>query len=194
MLEKTILNSSEISKIQKHFLLTLDTYSDKNGKSWPSQEEIARRMSISIRYVKKILRQLVELQLVKVKRRWKKSNIYFLLCRKKCGLSTMGNSKSQQNYPKNFKNVSKEKNAFKKLYQDEFRVVFEDSESILGKKVAEKNRGWIIMLLRSAGYDTFQEALRWVYSQVVQGDSSGRPIQSPCALLTWKLRSQGIGI
>lgn len=192
MLEKTILNSSEISKTQKHFLLTLDTYSDKQGKSWPSQEELAHRMSISVRYVKRILRQVVELGLVRVKRRWRRSNIYFLLCRKK--LSTMGNRKSQENYPTNFKNVSKGKNASKRLSQDEFRISLEDTEAIMGKKVAKKNKGWIITLLRSAGYDTFQEGLRWVYSQIVLGEVSGRPIQSPCALLTWKLRSEGIGI
>lgn len=99
MLEKNILQTSELTKIQKHFLLTLDTFCDPNGKCWPSQATIAQRMSVSVRYVKKILSQLVELKLISVKRRWRKSNVYHLLCRVKKRLSTMGNSNSQENRP-----------------------------------------------------------------------------------------------
>lgn len=190
MIEKQILQSSAITKIQKHFLLTLDTFSDRSGRSWPSQETLAQRMSVSIRYVKKILRQLVELGLIKVKRRWRRSNVYYILCRVGRGLSTMGNCGAQQNRSNDYKNGSS-RNGLKKIPKEDLKICFEDSEAILGKRVAVKNRGWLITLIRTMGSDAYLEALRWLHSTITMGEAEGKSVASPGGLLTWYVRKMG---
>jgi predicted transcriptional regulator len=191
-IDPKILDSSELDKNLKYFLQTLASYADINGRCFPKQETIAKRMGVSARSVRYYLRQAVELKLVSVKRRWKRSNIYRVLCLVK-KLSTNRKQTSEQNIStKNFKNGSM-KNAFKIPKQD-WRICFEDAQEVLGRQTAKKNKGWLSILIRKAGSDLFMESLRWVRSMMLEGQASGNPINSPGGLQWWYLRKQGVEV
>jgi len=189
----TILDNSEIPRQTKYFLQALASFSDAQGKCWPSEERIGKRMGVSSRSVRKYLRQAVELQLVKVKRRWRKSNVYRLLCLAGRGLSTMRNQRSEENRSNINKNGFKIKTPCK-IPKVEWKLCFEDARQVLGEKVTKKNRGWLTILIRKAGADLFLDGLRWVRSQMLQGEAEGKPVHAPGGLLTWLLRKQGVEV
>lgn len=88
-LADSIKSTSELSSTIKLFLHTLASYAGTDGMAWPSQRTLAKAMSMSIPTVQRCLKLCIELQLVEVRRRWRKSNVYRLLCCKPVKLSTM---------------------------------------------------------------------------------------------------------
>lgn len=80
-IEQNILQSSEISFIAKAFLNTAASCCSKfQDEIWHSQATLAQMMSCSRRTVQRAVRELLELKLISVQRRWLRSNIYKLHC------------------------------------------------------------------------------------------------------------------
>ena len=98
-LDDHIRNTTELSSTIKHFLLTLATYADHRGVCYPSQSTLATAMSMSRSSVQRCLKACLELRLLEVKRKWRKSNVYKLLCCKELKLSTMASSKEAREQP-----------------------------------------------------------------------------------------------
>jgi predicted transcriptional regulator len=192
-IDPKILDSSELDKNLKYFLQTLASYADINGKCFPKQETIAKRMGVSARSVRYYLRQAVELRLVRVRRRWRRSNIYTMLCLVKAKLSTMRKPASEQNISTLNKNGSKQK-THQNIPKQEWKLCFEDAEQVLGKATAKKNKGWLSILIRKCGADLFMDSLRWVRSQMLEGEVSGDAVTCPGGLQWWYLQRQGVEV
>lgn len=187
-IDRSILKTSALDKTTKLLLHTLADYCDPSGECYPGQQEIANAMSTCTRTVQRCLRICVELGLVSVRRRWRRSNIYKVKCLVKRSLSTMTTRVSEENKPPYFNKNGSSKNVFKKIPKAEWRLCFQDAQEILGKAVAKKNRGWLSILIRTCGVDTFLESLRWTRSMILEGEASGSPITSPGGLQWWYLQ------
>lgn len=57
----------------------IGTYANKEHKSWPGQEKLAEDMGISTRQVRRLIKQLVDADLLLIKYRKQNSNIYTLV-------------------------------------------------------------------------------------------------------------------
>jgi DNA-binding transcriptional MocR family regulator len=188
-----IIKSSELDKTTKLFLHSIASFCDPSGECYPSQKTLAEYMSTSVRTVQRCLRLCIELGLISVRRRWRRSNIYKVKCLVKQKLSTIATRMSQENKPpKNYKNVST-KNALK-VPKQEWKLCFQDSEEVLGKEVTQRNRGWLSVLIQKAGVDLYLESLRWLKSTVLMSEAEGNPVYSPPALQTWYLRKNGVQV
>jgi hypothetical protein len=100
---------------------------------------------------------------------------------------------AQQNKPPYFNKNGSSKNAFK-IPKTEWKLCFEDAQEILGKATTKKNRGWLSILIRTCGVDMFLDSLRWVRSQILESQVSGKPISSPGGLQWWYLQKQGVEV
>lgn len=190
-LEDSIKTSSELSSTTKLFLHTLASYADKNGICYPGQRTVAQAMSMSVATVKRCVQECLELKLLEVKRRWRKSNVYKLLCLKSVTLSTMGSLTEPREQPE----FNKERfNAPKqRLWKSpaEIQVLLQDMEHFFGYEVAERNRGWFYKIAKTIEDSWLYETLSWLRQVMMESDIAGNPIQSPSALFTWKLRVDG---
>ena len=147
-LDDHIRNSADLSPTIKLFLLTTASYADSRGICYPSQGTLARAMSMSRATVKRCLRECLELKLLEVRRRWRKSNVYRLLCLKPVQLSTMGSPDEPREQPPLVQdNVTR--NAVDNHSQKprwvsprEISILLADIGETLGEQLLEKNRGF----------------------------------------------------
>jgi hypothetical protein len=189
-IERNILRTSELDRTTKLFLHTLASYCDETCECYPGQDELAQVMSTSIRTVQRCLRLCVELGLVRVRRRWKRSNVYRVLCLVKRKLSTMTTSTAQENKPpKNYTNVPPHQRHKVKIKPRELLVCYQDIEEVIGAEVLKRNKNWLRHMIIRAGYDKFQDALHWLRTAMREGQVEDRPIKKPSAILTWYLRT-----
>ena len=80
-IQQNILESTEISFSAKAFLHTAASCCSKyQDEIWYSQDRLAKMMSCSRRTVQRAVRELLELKLISVQRRWLRTNIYRLHC------------------------------------------------------------------------------------------------------------------
>jgi len=201
-LEENIKNSSELSSTTKLFLHTLASYADKGGICYPGQKTIAQAMSMSLATVKRCVQECLELRLLEVKRRWRKSNIYKLLCLKKIQLSTMGSNAEPREQPLSVQNNVKGDERHKLSTGEkpkwvsprEIGLLLQDIEEVMGSRISERNRGWFIKIIRSCSYEGIQDALRYVRQSILESEVLGTVIHNPSGLLTWTLRKAGAPI
>lgn len=156
MLNKNTLTNSNLSKSDKHFLLTLDSFADKLGRCYPSQKTIAEYMSVSVRWVKKLLAHCLELGLVKVKRRWRKSNVYTLLCRVPLPTSSMGNCTSRENRPHIKNNVNENALSHCSKQKPPGNDLIREIESLVG---SSKDRACWSRVTQACSSDTIHRAI-----------------------------------
>ena len=167
-IERTILKSTEIDHTTKLFLHTIASYCNESESCFPSQKDIASLMSTSIRTVQRCLRLCLELGLVEVRRRWRRSNIYKVKCLVQKKLSTMATRMAQENKPPSVhKNVSKLTPSIR-ISKGEWKMTFEDAEEVLGKDTTKRNKGLIITLMRQYGVDSLCECLRWLKNRMLE--------------------------
>jgi|GEM_PF-3757948 len=199
-LDDSIRNTAELSSTIKHFLLTLSTYADTTGVCWPSEPTVARAMSMSTSTVKRCIKECLELRLLTVRRRWRKSNVYRLLCVKETKLSPMGPSDEPREQPSLKNNVSNDPvdNFFSKnqrrVSPREVQVLLEDIRDVMPSRVMERNTGWFIKIIRSTSQNMLHECLARVRQSILESEFTGEAIRNPSGLLTWMLRSEGAPI
>lgn len=193
-IDPVVLESSEISAGVKALIRCLHhDFTNRQGICDPGQAKIAQRMSCSIRSVQRYLKEAVELKLIAVRHRWLWTSVYKLLCLVPPKYIHKGDKVADKLNPsKNYKNVTS-KNAFK-IPKSEWKLCYQDAQEILGRETAKKNRGWLSILIRTAGVDLFLDSLRWLRSQMLMGEAEGKPIHAPGGLQLWYLRKQGVAI
>ena len=194
-LDDCIKKSSELTSTFKLFLHTLSSYADHQGFCWPSEREISLAMSMSISTVKRCIREAVELRFLEVKRRWKRSNKYRLLCLKEVKLSTMGPCDEPREQPP-FVQKRLTAKVVKSSWKSprEIQIILEDATEVLGEAVVTRNKGWLWKIAQAVEESWIYEALSWVREAIQIGESTGDYIEKPCALLTWRLRTMGAQI
>lgn len=188
LIERNILDSSEIPSSVKHLIRALNEFTDTEGKCWPNQETLARRTSLSVRTIRYSLKLAIELKLVSVRRRWRKSNVYKVLCLQKVNPKKIIHNEamvSQGNNPINFIRTFEPKTT--RINPREMKIVFEDSEQVLGSEITKRNRGWLITLMQKVGVDAVCEGLRWLKNRMLEGAMTGEVIRNPGGLLKWRL-------
>jgi Helix-turn-helix domain len=199
-LEDSIRNTSELSSTLKLFLHTLASYADPEGVCFPAQRTIAHAMSMSIATVQRCLAESVELKFLEVRRRWRKSNVYRLLCVKKPSLSTTTSfNEAREQPPLVIKNVNNavDKPAPKKwVSPKEIGILLQDIEETLGKGLLEQNKGFYVRIIRSAAasYELIQDALRFVKCAILESQLTGNLVTNPSGLFWWKLKEAGVRI
>ena len=157
-------------------------------------------MSMSPRTVKRCIREAVELKMIEVRRRWRKSNVYRLLCLKQIENSTMGPQDGPREQPPFLKpNVTNavDKPTLKKwVSPQEIHVLLEDIGETLGTRLLEQNRGFYMRIIRSAtaSYELIQDALRFVKCSILEGQCTGDLVRNPSGLFWWKLKEAGVRI
>ena len=194
-LEDSIRNNPHLSSTTKLFLLTLATYADKEGVCWPSEPTIATAMSMSVATVQRELKKALELGLVEVRRRWRKSNVYRLLCVKKPELSTMTSpDEVREQLPSVQENV---RNACgKRLCESKnpwriAKVILSDICEAMPHLV-EKNLGWFKVISQKCSYEAVQQVLHELRCRLLEAEvGSTEPIRSPSGWFTYRLRELG---
>ncbi|MFC1836804.1 helix-turn-helix domain-containing protein [Thermodesulfobacteriota bacterium] len=176
---------------------------------WPSQARIAEFMGslmglggpCSIRTVQRALREAQELQLVSVRRRWLRSNIYTVLCLEERQLSTMATPECQVEQTTLIENnvsnaVDKSSSRKKWVAPNEIHLLLDDIGEVMGERLLERNRGFYVKIIRSATatYELIQDALRFVKCSILEAEVSGGEITNPSGLFWWRLKEQGVRI
>ena len=182
---KEVLDSKEIPGYIKNFLLHLVQYADANGECYPSQATLGERMGKSPRMIRNYIKYCVELKLIKVRRRWLRSNIYTILCGVKPDLSTMRKSVADRTDHLRLKQTLPQA---ERLNSREIKICLEDSRTILGESIFNRNKNWLYKMIRKSGYELYQECLNWLRSIMLMAQVDGTAIDSPSGLLTWKIR------
>jgi hypothetical protein len=196
-LDDCIKNSNELSSTTKLFLHTLASYADKRGVCYPSQTTIAQAMSMSLATVKRCLQECLELRLLEVKRRWRKSNVYKLLCLKKIQFSTIGSNGEPREQPPLVQNNVQSDERNKVLTAEKLRwvspreisLLLQDIQEVMGSTISERNRGWFIKIIRSCSYNSIQDGLKYVKQSILESDILGTAIHNPSGLFCWYLRN-----
>ena len=188
-IDEKVLSCQEITPFIKLFLHSLSDFANDRGVCWPGQRKIAERMSISTRTVQRLLRECVELQLVEVKRRWRKSNIYKLKCLKPKKVihndDTGGVSEQPVFYKKT---LTPPKPRF--VDPKEVSLLLGDIAQVVGPKATERNMRWYQKLIRYCSYESIQSAISFVRSAIAEAQFSDKPISNPSGLMLWFLRVQ----
>ena len=122
-LDSWVRKTTELSSTTKLFLYALSEFADnQTGECYPSQGTIATAMSMSLSSVQRCLKECLELNLVQVKRRWKKSNVYKLLCIKKPELSPMTSLSEAREQPPSQENKTFKQRSFSSNWKDPSEV------------------------------------------------------------------------
>lgn len=199
-LEDSIRSNPHFSSTFKLFLHSLASYADPEGICYPSQQTLATAMSKSVATVKRCLEEALELKLVEVRRRWRKSNVYCLLCLKQVELSTMGSCDEPREQPpsvqNNVMNAVDKPSPKKWVSPQEISVLLQDIAETLGQNLLEKNRGFYIKIIRSATatYEIIQDCLRLVKCSILEGELNGQVVHNPSGLFWWTLKQAGVRI
>jgi len=147
----------------------------------------------STRTVQRAEKEAVELRLVKITRRWLKSNLYHVLCLEE-RLSTNPNPECriEQNdsVQNNVRNACKKPLCESRNPYRVARVIFSDVCEMM-PHLAEKNRGFFKRIANTVNYETAQDALRFVKQSVLEGELTGDLVKNPSGLMTWFLRRAG---
>lgn len=193
-----IRNNAELSSTLKHFLLTLASYADHDGVCFPSQQTLAQAMSMGVRTVQRCVREAVELQLLSVRRRWRKSNVYRMLCLKPVKLSTMppnnGGTEQPPSFENNVSNAVDKSPPKRWVSPREVALLLDDIGEVMGPNLVEKNRGFFFKIIRSTTYELFQDCLARVRQSILEAECTGDSIRNPSGLFTWMLRQAGAPI
>ena len=206
-LEDWIRETTEISPSTKLFLHCLASYADgETGVCYPSQPTLAQAMSMSVATVQRELQKCLELKLLEVRRRWRKSNVYRLLCLKetvpKEELSTMTSSDEVREQPpfvqNNVSNAPVDNSSEKTRWVSprEISVLLEDIGEVMGNRLLEQNRGFYVRIIRSANatYELIQECLARVKQSILEAQCTGESIHNPSGLFWWMLKQAGVRI
>ena len=177
-----ILDSKEIPGGVKHLLRILLDFSDKHGECFPGQLRIATRMGKSIRSVRRYIRLAEELRFISVRHRWLNTSVYTLLC-----LVPPKQILKEDKVSEKLKPLKKIQ-TFSKTNGCEIKVCLEDSKEVLGESVFNRNKSWLYKLIKTAGYDLYQECLHWLRNVMLMAECDGAPINAPCGMLTWHIR------
>ena len=202
-LEDWIRETTDLSPTTKLFLHCLASYADgDSGVCYPSQPTLAQAMSMSVATVQRELKTCLELKLLEVRRRWRKSNVYRLLCLKETKLSTMTSSDEVREQPPPLKNnvnnapVDNSPKKTKWVSPREISVLLEDIGGVLGNRLLEQNRGFYVRIIRSttATYELIQECLARVRQSILEAQCTGDSIHNPSGLFWWMLKQAGVRI
>lgn len=200
-LENWIRQTTELESTTKLFLYALAEFADnQTGECFPAQSTLATAMSMSVATVQRELKKCLELKLLEVRRRWRKSNVYRLLCIKKPELSTMTSSDEGREQPplvqNNVSNAVDKPIPKKWVSPKEISVLLEDIGEVMGNRLLEQNRSFYVRIIRSvtASYELIQDALRFVKCSILEGECSGTRVNNPSGLFWWKLKEAGVRI
>ena len=177
-----ILDSKEIPGGVKHLLRILLDFSNKRGECFPGQARIALRMGKSIRSVRRYIRLAEELRFISVRHRWLNTSVYTLLCLVPPKVIHKEDKVSNKLKP------LKNKSTLSKTNGREIKICLEDSKGVLGESVFKRNKNWLYKIIKTAGYDLYQECLHWLRNAMLMADCDGKPIHSPSGLLTYQIR------
>ena len=178
-----ILDSKEIPGEVKFLLRVLLDYSDKRGECYPGQITIARRMSRSVRSVRRYIKLAIELRLISVRYRWLNTSVYTLLCLVPPKVIHKEDKGGPQTYPlKNYKTTIPKTNGA------EIKICLQDSKEILGESVFKRNYRWLRSIIWKVGYDAFQDALQWLRQTLMESAINGSEIRCPGGLLNWRVK------
>lgn len=177
-----ILDSSAMPAEVKSLLRVLNDFADKRGECYPGQIAIARRMSRSVRSVRRYIRLAVELRLISVRHRWLNTSVYRLLCLVPPKVINKADTAGLQTYP-----LKINKTTIPKTNGAEIKICLEDSKAVLGESTFKRNYNWLRLTIWKIGYDTFQEALQWLKQSLMESAMNGNEIRCPSALLNWKI-------
>lgn len=200
-LDDSIRNTSELSSTTKLLLHTLSSYADPDGVCFPSQATIATAMSMSVATVQREIKTCLELKLLEVRRRWRRSNVYRLLCVKKLELSTTTSPDAVREQPpfvqKNVSNAVDNPAPKKWVSPKEISVLLSDIQEIMGTNRLEQNKGFYMRIIRSAtaSYELIQDCLRRVRCSILEAEiGSGDVVKNPSGLFWYLLREAGVRI
>ena len=177
-----ILESKEIPGSVKFLLRVLLDFSDKRGECFPGQARIALRMGKSVRSVRRYIRLAEELRLISVRHRWLNTSVYTLLCLVRPTVIHKEDKVSNKLKP------LKNKSTLSKTNGREIKICLEDSKEVLGQSVFNRNKKWLYKLIKTSGYDLYQECLHWLRNAMLMAECHGKPIHSPSGLLTYHIR------
>jgi hypothetical protein len=154
-------------------------------------------MDCTTRTVQRAEREAVELGLVRVKRRWLKSNIYYVLCLEE-RLSTDPTQScriEQRDFIKEnvanacSKTLSETRNPWRVA-----KVILSDICEVM-PQLAEKNLGWFTLIARNCAWEVVQQALHDLRCRMLEADvGSGESIRSAGGWFTYRLRELGAPI
>ena len=193
-LDDHIRKSSELTSTFKLFLHTLSSYADHQGKCWPSEREISLAMSMSVSTVKRCIREAVELRFIEVRRRWRKSNVYKVLCLKPVKLSTMSSRDDPREQPPFVQQRLTAQVVRSWKSPAEIKILVDDMAEVIGPVESTRNRGWLWRVAGAVKDAWIYEVLSWVRVSIQEARDLGKPIDSPTALMTWQLRRVGAPI
>ena len=187
-IDNSIRSTSELTSTIKLFLHTLASYADPTGRCYPGQNTLATAMSMSVSTVRRCLKTCVELQLVTVKRKWRKSNVYKLMCIKQPKLSTMISSDEMREQPVFLRTTL---TPLKPRFVDpkEVSILFDDIAEVVGPTTAVRNLRWYQKLIQHCSYDAIQSAISFVRGAIAEAQFCDKPINNPSGLMLWFLRT-----
>ncbi len=201
-LEDWIRKTTELEPTTKLFIYALADFADaETGECWPSQKTIATAMSMSVATVQRELQKCLELGMVEVRRRWRKSNVYRLLCVKRPELSTMTSSDEVREQPpqkfNNVRNAVDNRSKPRWVPPQEISLLLADIGDVVGDRLLDQNKGFYMRIIRSATstYEIIQDCLRMVKISILEGEvGSGSKVTNPSGLFWWALRQAGVRI
>lgn len=190
-LDDSIRSTGELKSGTKHYLLTLATFANTEGTCYPSQATIATAMSVDVRTVRREQRTCLELGLISVKRRWRKSNVYKLLCIKKVRVIHNGDMDVLREQPPSLnKNVGNER----RVPLNEFKALLHDLGEVVGGEKIRADYRWYRRIISRCSWEEIQAALAQVRQAICEGLVTGNVIHAPAGLLCKILRTQGAPI
>ena len=189
-----IVLNPNLSKTLIDFLRALEYHINTDGVCWPSRERIAAVMRCSVRSVSRCIREALELKLIAVVRRRRRSNVYQLLCGKVYPQASL--DVPPRRHAEQTTSFLKERsgNGFKKKPWKEVALIRDDISELMGPDLAQQNRGWFTRIAQLAPYETVQDALRTVRQAILEQEVGGPMVHSPSGLLTHLLRKAGAPI
>jgi len=185
-----IILNPNLSKTLVDFLRALEYHVNAEGTCWPGRNRIAAVMRCSVRTVSRCIKEAVELSLIEVRRRKRRSNIYTLTCAEiypQKNLDVPPNRHPEQaSVLKN--NVLNGTSTTPWKSPAEINLLIQDLTETFGDEITARNRGWFYTIAAKVQDSLIYESLSWLRQTLMESEISGRSIESPSALFTWKLR------
>lgn len=187
-IQANILTTSEISFIAKAFLHTAASCCSRyQNEIWHSQATLAQMMSCSVRTVQRAVRELLELKLISVKRRWLRSNVYTVHCLVEPRVINNDDRVAQRTNSL-FRNNDRRNNAVDiyPIRQEQDTGIVGEIETLLN---SNKDRAFWLKVTRKCSPDAVRAAISSLKIALQE-----QVIRKPAAYLTAILKSEHPGI
>lgn len=189
-----IVLNPNLSKTLVDFLRALEYHVNKDGICWPGRERIAAVMRTSVRTVSRCIKEALELKLIAVVRRRRRSNVYQLLCGKVYPQQSLDVPPKRHVEQTSFLK-ERSGNGVKKKPWKEVTLLWDDISKVMGPDLAKKNMGWFVTLARKCSYEHIQQAIHELRCKLLEAEvGSGEALRSPSGWFTYRLRQLGAAI